>query len=421
MVADLGAPRLPCGWEGTMDTTVAVLGALDTKGAEIAFVCDAIRAAGTATLVIDTGVVGEPDFTPDIAASEVAAAGGVPLGELRGRADRGEAIEVMAKGAAAVAARLHAEGRIDGILAMGGSAGTAVGTAAMRALPVGFPKLMVSTVASGDTGPYVGITDVTMMPSVVDVAGVNVISARIFTNAAAAIAGMVQATVPRVDARPLIGATMFGNTTPLVDRCRATLDEAGFETLVFHATGTGGRTMEALVAQGLIDAVLDVSPTEWADELVGGVLTAGPTRMEAASARGIPQVVIPGCLDMVNFWARETVPERFADRLLYVWNPNITLMRTTPEENAELGRILAEKTNASSGPVVFILPHGGLSMLDAPGKEFWWPEADRALFEAIRRHARPGTEIVDLEGNVNDDEVADTATARLLALLTEVV
>jgi uncharacterized protein (UPF0261 family) len=213
---------------------------------------------------------------------------------------------------------------------------------------------------------------------------------------------------------------MFGNTTPLVDRCRATLDGAGYETLVFHATGTGGRTMEALVAQGLIGGLLDVSPTEWADELVGGVLTAGPTRMEAAAARGIPQVVIPGCLDMVNFWGRETVPDRFADRQLHVWNPNVTLMRTTPEENAELGRILADKTNASPGPVVFILPRGGLSMLDAPGGEFWWPEADQALFDAIRRHVRPETEVIELDGNVNDPEVADTATERLLTLLAEV-
>jgi len=403
-----------------MPSTVAIFGALDTKGAEIAFVRDAIRAAGPATLVVDTGVVGEPAFAADIPADEVAAAAGGSLQALRERADRGEAVDVMAQGAAAVAARLHAEGRIDGILAMGGSAGTAVGTAAMRALPVGFPKLMVSTVASGDTAPYVGITDVTMMPSVVDVAGVNIISARIFTNAAAAIAGMAKATSPHIDARPLVGATMFGNTTPLVDRCRTTLDGAGYETLVFHATGTGGRTMEALVAQGLIGGVLDVSPTEWADELVGGVLTAGPTRMEAAAARGIPQVVIPGCLDMVNFWGRETVPERFADRQLHVWNPNVTLMRTTPEENAELGRILAEKTNVSPGPVVFILPRGGLSMLDAPGEEFWWPEADQALFEAIRQHTRPDTEVIELDGNVNDPEVADTATEKLLALLTEV-
>ena len=403
-----------------MPSTVAIFGALDTKGAEIAFVRDAIRTAGPTTLVVDTGVVGEPAFAADIPADEVAAAAGGSLQALRERADRGEAVDVMAQGAAAVAARLHAEGRIDGILAMGGSAGTAVGTAAMRALPVGFPKLMVSTVASGDTAPYVGITDVTMMPSVVDVAGVNIISARIFTNAAAAIAGMAKATSPHIDARPLVGATMFGNTTPLVDRCRATLDGAGYETLVFHATGTGGRTMEALVAQGLIGGVLDVSPTEWADELVGGVLTAGPTRMEAAAARGIPQVVIPGCLDMVNFWGRETVPERFADRQLHVWNPNVTLMRTTPEENAELGRILAEKTNVSPGPVVFILPRGGLSMLDAPGEEFWWPEADQALFEAIRQHTRPETEVIELDGNVNDPEVADTATEKLLALLTEV-
>jgi uncharacterized protein (UPF0261 family) len=328
-------------------------------------------------------------------------------------------MDVMARGVAHVVRQLHDEGKIDGVLGMGGSAGTAIGTSAMRALPVGFPKVMVSTVAAGDTAPYVGSKDVTMIPSVVDVAGVNSISARIYSNAVGAVVGMVETPAPDVAPRPLLAATMFGNTTPLVDRCREILEAEGYEVLVFHATGTGGRTMESLIEQGFISGVLEVSPTEWADELVGGVLTAGPTRLDAAARQGVPQVVVPGCLDMVNFWARDTVPDKFGDRLFYEWNPNVTLMRTTPEENAELGRILAEKGNASEGPVAYLLPLQGVSMLDAPGKEFWWPEADRALFEAIKTHARSSSTVREMDNNVNDQAFADAVAAQLLTFLNE--
>jgi uncharacterized protein (UPF0261 family) len=402
-----------------MPKTIALIGALDTKGPEFAFVKEAIERSGHHTLVINTGVMEEPRWTPDITAAQVAEAGGVGLAELRTQADRGKAIEVMARGAAALVKQLFDQGRFAGVLAMGGSAGTAIATAAMRALPVGVPKMMVSTLASGDTKAYVGTTDIVMMPSVVDVAGVNRISARIFANAVGAISGMVAADVPPVAEKPLIAASMFGNTTKLVDRCRELLEGQGYEVLVFHATGTGGRTLEGLVEAGFINGVLDVTTTEWADELVGGVLGAGPTRLDAAGQRGVPQVIAPGCLDMVNFWAPATVPPQFAGRKFYEWNPNVTLMRTTPAENAELGRILAEKANAATGPVAFFLPKQGVSILDSPGGEFWWPEADEALYSAIKQHLRPEIPVYELECNINDPVFAAAVVNKLLEFLAK--
>ena len=400
-----------------MAKTIALIGALDTKGEEFAFVQAELLRRGHNTLVINTGVVGEPALPPDIAATEVATAGGTELSVLRQQADRGKAIEVLAKGAAIVVRQLQEAGKIDGILGMGGSAGTAVGTAAMRALPVGFPKLMVSTLASGDTAPYVGVSDIVMMPSVVDVAGVNRISARIFANAAGAISGMVETTPPPIGEKPLIAASMFGNTTKLVDQCRKLLEAQGYEVLVFHATGTGGKIMESLIDAGYINGVLDVTTTEWADELVGGVLTAGPTRLDAAAKRGVPQVIAPGCLDMVNFWARSTVPAKFADRQFYEWNPNVTLMRTTSEENTELGRILAEKANKSSAPVAFFLPLQGVSVLDSPGGEFWQPAANEALFAAIKQNVRADIPVYELDTNINDATFAEAVVQKLLQFL----
>jgi uncharacterized protein (UPF0261 family) len=256
-----------------------------------------------------------------------------------------------------------------------------------------------------------------MIPSVVDVAGVNRISARIFANAVGAISGMVDAEVPPLAEKPLIAASMFGNTTKLVDRCRELLEGQGYEVLVFHATGTGGRTLESLVEAGFINGVLDVTTTEWADELVGGVLGAGLTRLDAAGQRGVPQVIAPGCLDMVNFWARATVPTQFAERKFYEWNPNVTLMRTTPAENAELGRILAAKANAATGPVAFFLPKQGVSILDSPGGEFWWPEADEALFNSIKQHVRSEIPVYELDCNINDPQFAAAVVDKLLEFL----
>ncbi|MCX6048709.1 MAG: Tm-1-like ATP-binding domain-containing protein [Chloroflexi bacterium] len=401
-----------------MPKTIALIGALDTKGHEFAFVKEEIEKRGHQTLVINTGVMDEPVFAPDITAQTLAEAGGSTLLDLRTQADRGKAIEIMAQGGATVVKRLFDQGKIDGILGMGGSAGTAVGTAAMRALPIGLPKLMVSTLASGDVGAYVGITDIVMMPSVVDVAGINRFSARIFANAVGAIVGMVETTAPIIEAKPLIAASMFGNTTKLVDRCRELLEQQGYEVLVFHSTGTGGRMMESLIDAGYISGVLDVTTTEWADELVGGMLGAGPNRLDAAAKQGVPQVIAPGCLDMVNFWARATVPMQFEGRIFYEWNPNVTLMRTTVEENARLGQILAEKANQATAPVAFFLPLQGVSVLDSPGGEFWQPEANAALFDAIKQNVRSDIPVYELDNNINDPAFASAVVNQLLEFIT---
>ncbi|HEX2185024.1 MAG TPA: Tm-1-like ATP-binding domain-containing protein [Chloroflexota bacterium] len=411
--------------------TIVVVAALDTKGEEARLVRDTIAARGHQVVVVDTGVVGEPRFPPDIPASRVAEAGGVALASLREQADRGKAIAVMAKGAAAVAEELYRGGRLHGIIGMGGSAGTAVGSAAMRALPVGVPKVLVSTVASGNVAPYLGTKDIALMYSVVDVAGINRLSRAVLTNAAGAICGAVEAAAQREstpsapgDEKPLLAASMFGNTTKLVDAARAILEGQHYEVLVFHATGTGGQSMEGLIRDGFIQGVLDVTTTEWADELCGGVFSAGPTRLDAAGERGIPQVIAPGCLDMVNFGAQETVPAHYRDdptRKFYVWNPQVTLMRTTPEENAALGRILAEKANAAKGPVQVFLPLRGVSILDSVTEEgpqpFWWPEADKALFDAIKHHLRPGIPVHELDVNINDPAFAEATAGALLDLL----
>lgn len=401
----------------TMPKTIAIAGALDTKGEEFKFLKNEIERRGHRTFVIDTGVVGESAFKADISNEEIAKAGGTSIETLKARDDRGEAIDAMARGIAEIIQIIHANGTIDGIISMGGSAGTAVGTSAMRALPVGFPKVMVSTVAAGDTAHYVGIKDVVMIPSVVDVAGINRISRQIFANAAGAIVGMVETGTLEVEDKPLITASMFGNTTEAVDQARAIMERHGYEVLVFHCTGAGGRTMEGLISEGLIEGVLDITTTEWADELAGGVLSAGPTRLDAAGKAGIPQVIVPGCLDMVNFWAPDTVPEKYQARQLHKWNPGITLMRTDVEENIHLGKIIAEKANAATGPVAIFLPLKGVSILDSPGNEYWWPEADQALFDAIKSNIRSDIPVIEMDCNINDPEFAEAVTGQLLAYL----
>ncbi|MGC9400404.1 MAG: Tm-1-like ATP-binding domain-containing protein [Anaerolineae bacterium] len=400
-----------------MGKTIAILGSLDTKGPDYAFIKALIEARGHTTLVIDTGVIDPPHFEPDVDRAEVAEAGGSAIETLQENRDRGEAMKVMSTGAAVVVQRLYEEGRFDGIISMAGSGGTSVATAAMRALPVGVPKLMVSTVASGDVGAYVGTRDITMMPSVVDVAGLNQISRRVYANAAGAICGMVETEAPEAEEKPLIVASMFGNTTPAVNRAKETMEAHGYEVLVFHATGTGGKTMEALIEDGFIDGVLDITTTEWADEVCGGVLSAGPTRLEAAARTGTPQIVVPGCIDMANFWAPDTVPEQYRDRNLYEWNPNVTLLRTNVEENRQMGRIFAEKLNRAQGPVAVFIPLKGVSMLDSEGERFWDPEADRAFREALKADLRDDIPVYELEYNINDPEFVDALTEKLLEFL----
>jgi uncharacterized protein (UPF0261 family) len=325
----------------------------------------------------------------------------------------------MGRGTARVLAELHRQGRLQGAAAVGGSGNSSIAAAAMRALPIGVPKLIVSTLASGDTRPYVGAVDIAMMYSVVDIAGVNQISAQILSNAAGAIAGMAKATTPRLDDhRPLVGATMFGVTTPCVTHARERLEELGYEVLVFHATGTGGQSFEALAADGYLVGALDVTTTELADELVGGVLSAGPDRLEAVGRSGIPQVVSLGALDMVNFGPRETVPERFSDRNLYVHNPTVTLMRTTPAENEELGRRIARKLNAAESPTALFIPLAGVSAIDVDGQPFRDAEADAALFASLRENLDPGVvEVHELDTDINDRAFARSMADRLHELI----
>lgn len=395
--------------------TIAVLGTFDTKGEEHGYVADLIRQRGHTVLLIDVGTLEAPKLTPDIPRTAITAAAGADLEAIVAKRDRGEAVAAMTKGAPVVLASLQREGRIDGVISLGGGGGTAICTAAMRALPVGFPKLMVSTLASGNTAPYVGVKDIVMMPSVVDVAGLNRLSRRLLAQAAGAICGMVEARVPAGTAdKPVIVASQFGNTTPCVTQARTLLEQAGYEVMVFAATGNGGRTMESLVEAGMVSGVLDITTTEWADELVGGVLNAGPTRCEAAARGGVPAIVTPGCLDMVNFGERASVPEKFAGRRFYQHNAQVTLLRTNPEECAELGRILAAKCNLSTGPVTVLLPLKGISVISAPGQPFHWPEADAALFGEWKRNLRPGIPVIEYDGNINDPAFAELCVGELL-------
>ncbi len=405
---------------------VMLVGTLDTKGSEYAFVRDLVLAHGLDVVLVDTGVLGTPAVAADVTAADVAEAAGTTLEALRAGRDRGHALATMAAGTKAVAEDLHARGRLSGVLALGGSGGSSVAAAVMRALPVGLPKLLVSTMAAGDVSAYVGTTDVTLMYSVVDVAGVNCVSRQILANAAAAIAGMAGAYEARRSAdgapedKPLVAATMFGVTTPAVDVARQRLEELGYEVLVFHATGSGGRTMEALVAEGHIAGVLDLTTTELADEVVGGVLSAGPDRLTAAATAGVPQVVSLGALDMVNFGPRSTVPKRFEDRTLLVHNDTVTLMRTSAAEAAEIGGVLGGKLAAAAGPAALFIPRGGLSAVDAPEGPFWDPTADaacvRAALEAV---AGSSVEIVDTGRHVNDPEFATSAADHLHRLILE--
>ena len=395
--------------------TIAVLGTFDTKGQEHGYVADLIHARGHRAFLIDVGCLDTPTLVPDIRREAVAEAAGVDLSALVARRDRGEAVAAMTRGAPLILGPLQREGKIDGVISLGGGGGTAICTAAMRALPVGFPKLMVSTLASGNTAPYIGVKDIVMMPSVVDVAGLNRLSRRLLAQAAGAICGMVEAKVPAgATDKPVIVASQFGNTTPCVTQARKLLEAAGFEVLVFAATGNGGRAMDSVVEAGVAAGVLDITTTECADELVGGVLSAGPTRCEAAARQGVPAILTPGCLDMVNFGEPASVPDRFRGRRFYHHNAQVTLMRTTPEENAELGRILAGKCNLSVGPVAVLLPLKGISVISAPGQPFYWPEADAALFSAWKANLRPGIPVREYDGNINDPEFAELCVRELL-------
>lgn len=403
---------------------VYLLATLDTKGAEATFVRELLVAAGVETVLVDVGCLGTPAVGADISREKFFAAGAKSLDELRQQADRGAAVTAAADAAANLVAREFAQGRVGGVLGLGGSAGTTIGSAAMRALPIGVPKVMVSTLASGQTRHYVGDKDVMLVNSVVDISGINRISRAILANAAAAMIGMIRhreqsapsATLAATTDKPLIAATMFGVTTPCVEHAKRLLTAAGYEVLVFHATGAGGQAMESLIRDGLIAGVLDITTTELADEYAGGMLSAGPNRLAAAGERGIPQVVSVGATDMANFHAWETVPEKFRERNLYRHNASVTLMRTTPEENALIGAHIGRKLAAAKGPAAIFLPRQGVSAIDRAGQPFDDPVARESLFQAVRAHAG-SVPIVELDQHINAPEFAAAMAHRFLELL----
>ena len=395
--------------------TIAVLGTLDSKGEEHAFVAALIAQHGHKPLLIDVGTGGPATVQPDITREQVAAAAGIDLAALMAKKDRGECVVAMTKAAPALVAKLASEGRIHGIISLGGGGGTAIGTAAMRALPLGFPKLMVSTLAAGNVAPYLGTKDITMMPSIADVAGLNRLSRVIFTRAAGAICGMVGVTPEVGAAKPLIVASQFGNTTTCVTEAKKVLEAAGYEVLVFAATGTGGRIMESVIGSGIVSGVLDVTTTEWADELVGGNLNAGPERMDAAAKANIPVVVAPGCLDMVNFGEMASIPEKFKGRNFYVHNPQITLMRTTADECRQLGAIVAKKANAYKAGTAIMIPRKAISVISAVGQPFHDAAADDALFTALKANATVPVQEFDFA--INDQEFAQACAYKLIELI----
>jgi uncharacterized protein (UPF0261 family) len=406
---------------------VVVAGAFDTKAVEHDFIINLIKERGCEVVTINTGVMGSTDlFQVNISADVVAKAGGMELEQLRKANDRGKAITVMSDGLAAVVKDLYNKDKFDGIIGMGGTAGTNVVTSGMKGLPYGLPKICVSTVAAGDVSPYVGISDIMMIPSLTDVSGLNPLSQAIFTNAVGALTGMVEIRKAKsgatVASKPTIAASMFGNTTPCIDRCREALNKKGYEVLVFHATGTGGKMMEKLVEEGMIQGVLDLTTTEWADTICGGVFDAGPTRLDAPGKAGIPHLISPGCIDMCNFGNPDTIPSKYNDRLFYKWNPQVTLMRTTPEENRKMGEVFAEKANKSKGKVAVIIPMKGYSMLDSINDKnepqlFWDVAADKAFVDGLKSKLKPGISVIEVDANINDPAFSTKAVDVFLEMM----
>lgn len=400
---------------------VALMGTLDTKGLEYGFLAEQLRADEVDVLTIDVGILGESMFPAEVPREEVARAAGAELGELRARADQGTAVATMATGAAVLARQLHEEGRFHALLGVGGTSGTALMSQAMRALPIGVPKLLVSTCAAGDISHYVGSVDMSLMYSVVDIAGLNQLSQRVLANAAAAAAGMARAawrghhSAAEQTHKALVGATMFGNTMEGVGAARHVLEAHGYEVMTFHATGTGGESMETLLRDAFITSVLDLTTTELAAELLGSPWAARSGRLEVAARAGAPQVVSLGALDMATFGPKNSLPAHLRERLQYEHNPNTTLVRTTPEECAELGRRLAERLGAAGPLTSLFIPLRGFSRLASPGRPFWDPEADRALIDALKSHAYSQLDIREFDTTINDPAFGEAAGATLHA------
>jgi len=401
---------------------VVILGTLDTKAREVDFVRQVVLEEGGVPLVIDTGVLGGPGISADIGRQEVAEAGGSSIEDLIAAGDKADALVVMGQGAARILLRLLEEERLGGVISLGGSRGTAVGTRAMQALPIGVPKLMVSTMASGPMpfGPYVGIKDITLMHSVADILGVNAVTGPVLRNAAAAITAMSRVGEPVAPgSRPTLAATMLGTTTPLVDQIRSQMKEGGYDTVAFHATGTGGRSMEELINQGVFRGVFDVTLTEIAAWLTDGPHSAGPGRMEGATSRGLPQVIAPGGLDQIIQGPPESVPPRYAGRKRILHTPRITVIRTSAQELTEAARIVAERLGRSDGPVAVVLPLRGFSVVSTEGQPLHDPQADRAFIETIKEALPSRVRIVELDTHINDVKVATAATDLMLEMLSD--
>ncbi len=405
-----------------MTPGIALIGTLDTKGPEIEYVRERLRALGTQPIVVDSGILGEAEgCAPDVSRAEVAREGGHELEEIRAAGSRGAAVELMEKGVRATCLRLYLEGRLDGALCLGGAEGAILGAAAMRALPVGVPKLIVSPSASGRRAfaPFVGESDVLVMHSVVDILGLNPIARAVFDNAAAAVAGMARDAGRPVEAggSATVGITMLGHTTPAVTRIRAALERAGHEPVVFHANGVGGPAMERLAEQGALAGVVDYTLSELANSLVDGIHATGPERLRTAGALGLPQVVVPGCVDFFNQGAPSTVPARYRGRKSYYHNPVATLVRLEREEMAELGRTVAERLNEARGPVRVLAPTRGFSLADVEGGDLWEPEADAAFLDALAGELRAEIPLELVDTHVNDPEFADLVAECYLALV----
>lgn len=403
-----------------MPKPIAIIGTLDTKGQEIAFIRHQIQARGHQTQVIDAGVLGQPSIEASVTRQEVARAGGGELAELIAAGDKGRAIQTMIDGTRVLVTRLYAEGKLGGVIALGGGQGTAIGTTAMQALPIGVPKVMVSTIASGQNifEPYVGTTDLTLMHSVADIVGINVVTRQVFTNAAAAVAAMVDAreSIEEGD-RVVLGATMLGLTTPCVLRARELLEMQGYELVTFHPNGTGGRAMERLIDEGLIRGVIDVSTQELTGHVCQGLFDAGPDRMKAAGRRGLPQVIAPGGTDYIVLGPLASLTAEQRSQPLIIHNPNITLIRTAREEMAEIGRLMALRLNEARGPVAVLIPTGGFSYSDRPGHAFHDPAADAALVEALESDLAPGVELIKIEAHINDPAFAEALVLKMQELL----
>lgn len=395
---------------------IILLAALDTKGEEAAFLKEIIQSRTHQVTVIDFGILGlssNADITPD----EVAQAGGENIVALRNQSHRGAAVTAMARGTTQLVQGLYSAGKIDGLIGLGGWAGTWIATQAMQSLPLGVPKVMVSTLASGDTSSFVGTSDIVMMHTVVDIAGLNYIMRRILNGAAGAISGMVeQPSSNELPQKPLIGTTMFGVTTPCVTQARQILEEYGFEVLTFHANGVGGQAMEQLAEQGILSGVLDITTTELVDEIAGGIMSAGAHRLEAAGRVGLPQVISVGALDVINLGPLSQVPKRFRSRLLEAPSPTSTFMRSNVEENQQLGYLIAEKVNHALGPVTVVLPLLGTSSVDYPGQSFEDNTARQALFDSLRSHVEPQVRIIEVNAHINDSQFAEVLASTAIEM-----